>query len=150
MLVEVTALFADDDHDDHHALRALAQAHLGHPTRLCPHCASTAHGRPRSRTRGERLSISYARGLVVTARATARVGVDVEHTGQAVPDGLADLTHWTRSEAVLKATGTGLRRDPAGVRADEAHTLPLPLPDGWVGSVAVLDATEIDLAWLVR
>lgn len=112
---------------------------VGPTTRLCPRCGSTGHGRPRAAD-GVPLSLARADGVVLLARADAPVGVDVEAvTG---PDDDAALRAWTRAEAVLKAHGTGLARDPGTLGTDEqegVRTAAVPLPAGWVATVAVLD-----------
>jgi 4'-phosphopantetheinyl transferase len=99
--------------------------------RRCPACGSTGHGRPvllppSAAPLG--LSLSRAPGLVAVATSEAGpVGLDVESAGRAAFDGFADLAldpseqaatpeqrarTWARKEAVLKATGAGLRVDP--------------------------------------
>lgn len=59
---------------------------------------------------------------------------------------LAVTRAWTQKEAVLKARGTGLRDDPAATvtvvgRAEGAvagwAVRDVPVPDGWVASLAV-------------
>jgi phosphopantetheinyl transferase len=115
--------------------RAAAEHHLGDQvTRLCPHCGSADHGRPR--LPGRHLSLAYADGLVAIAVAPVPVGVDVERAGQQA---------WTRAEAVLKLTGQGVRRDPASVRDDEAWTLTLEAPAGYAATVAAAVALEVSL-----
>lgn len=135
--VHLTALWLPGA--DRQALRAAAHTHLGgRVTRLCPACASVEHGRPHAR--GRHVSLAYAPGLVLTATSTVPVGVDVE-TG--------DELAWTRVEAVLKCTGEALHRDPRTVRDDDAErvsTQRLPLPCGWVGTVATTMPTRISWA----
>lgn len=112
---------------------------LGPTTRLCPHCASTAHGRPRTAD-GVPLSLAYADGVVLVARSQGSpIGVDVEAGGP-------ELLAWTRVEAVLKAQGTGLRRDPADVGTDadeQVATAALDLPSGYAATVAVAGAAVL-------
>jgi 4'-phosphopantetheinyl transferase len=106
--------------------------------RTCPTCGAP-HGRPRlvDPASSLRISVSHSGNRVVVAIADrGDVGVDVEASGTELDvDGLgtsvltpaeraeldrspADLreigflTYWTRKEAVLKATGDGLRVDP--------------------------------------
>lgn len=124
-VVEVTALWRPGA--TRAELRAAAHDHLRvRVTRLCPRCGSTDHGRPHAR--GTHLSLAYAPGVVVVARAGTPVGVDVEPGPRST---------WTRLEAVLKCTGEGLVREQVGSDEEEGvHTRPLPLPAGWTGSVA--------------
>lgn len=126
------------------ALRQAAHDLLGgRVTRLCPACGSTAHGRPHRR--GTHVSLGYAPGVVLVATASTPVGVDVEE---------GDDAAWTRTEAVLKCTGEGLRRPPAEVGTDVEeglHTHRLPLPAGWVGTAvtrapAVLSCSAVSWA----
>lgn len=125
---------------DRSALRtgiaALVRHEIGVLTRLCPHCAATTHGRPRAS--GVYVSLAYAPGLAVLAwSSTTPLGVDVERTDAAPPPPFTVAT-WTATEAVLKLTGEGLRRDPATVRPEsEARLLPLDLPEGHTGWLAL-------------
>lgn len=126
---------------DRAALRAAVHAlavreQVGPLTRLCPHCAGTAHGRPRAP--GVHVSLAYAPGLAVLAWSpTTRLGVDVERSDAAAPPPFTAAT-WTAAEAVLKLTGEGLRRAPATVRPhEEARLTPLELPPGCTGWLAV-------------
>ena len=113
--------------------RAAAELHLGATvSRLCPHCGSADHGRPRLPER--HLSLAYAEGLVAIAVSDRPVGVDVERKGHLA---------WTRAEAVLKLTGEGVRRDPATVRDDQAWTLTLAPPAGYVATLASAGPLEV-------
>ncbi|GAA3386039.1 4'-phosphopantetheinyl transferase family protein [Cryptosporangium minutisporangium] len=110
-------------------LRVLGGAHLGvAPERLavsrsCPDC-DRPHGRPALPVAGWECSVSHSGDRVAVAIGrTGPLGVDVElverrgdvdvrdlvlsATEQASPDDL--VTYWVRKEAVLKATGEGLR-----------------------------------------
>ncbi|GAA4674797.1 hypothetical protein [Nocardioides nanhaiensis] len=118
------------------AVHAVAGEHLGVLGRLCPHCAATTHGRPRAP--GVHVSLAYAPGLAVLASSpTTPLGVDVERSDVAPPPPFTPSS-WTAVEAVLKLTGEGLRRDPATVRPhDEARLLPLDLPPGFTGWLAL-------------
>jgi 4'-phosphopantetheinyl transferase len=109
----------------------LAREH-GRVVRICPHCGGSDHGRPR--IGALHVSLAYAAGLVTVAVADVAVGVDAEALGPA--PALADRLAWTRTEAVLKLTGEGIRRDPASVSADEAWTTSLAAPPGYVASLA--------------
>jgi ribosomal protein S27AE len=108
--------------------------------RLCPRCGSSDHGRPWARGRGGTtyVSLAYADGIAVAAWSTVgAVGVDVERDDGRDAGVYGDLVAWTRAEAVLKATGEGLRRDPADL--PDAWTTPLlDLPTGYVGHLALL------------
>lgn len=145
--VEVTALWLPGRRrsTDRGLLREAAEDAVGPITRLCPHCAATGHGRPRAAD-GVPLSLAYADGVVLIARSPLPVGVDVEA-------GDARLREWTRVEAILKAHGTGLRRDPEDVGPDAAEgvvTAAVPLPEGWVGTVAVADSGATALEVVLR
>ena len=109
-----------------------------------PDCARTAAARSTDvrDSPSDRLSLSYAPGLVAIAVADEPVGVDVEAIGPA-PAGFADRLAWTRAEAVLKLTGEGVRRDPATVRDDEAWTRTLSAPTGYVASLAAAASVEL-------
>lgn len=119
--------------------------------RRCPRCGSAAHGVPLAdRADGgpvPRLSLSRGGDLVVVALSDAgAVGVDVEpvhpvgEEPRARHDGLAGvvlapgeppadgahglLRTWARTEAVLKAAGTGLAVDPRALRVSDAAGRP--------------------------
>ena len=118
--------------------------------RRCPRCGSATHGVPvADRADGgvvPRLSLSRAAGLVVVALSDAGpVGVDVEpvHEPDAGPRPPGDLAAvvlapgewpaagphgllrtWARTEAVLKAAGTGLAVDPRALRVSDAAGRP--------------------------
>lgn len=168
MHVEVTALLLPGA--DRPALRSAVESYVGPTTRLCPRCGSAAHGRPHARRHGPahapadspadpaptHLSIAYAPGLAVVARADGPVGVDVEPADRTPPPGVPDLAAWTRVEAVLKLTGEGLARDPAGVGDDEAERVvaqPLPLGTlpgpAHVGTVATRGPARLVLRTVV-
>lgn len=92
-------------------------------TAACPDCGGP-HGRPESP--GLHVSLSHAGGVVVAAASGVAVGVDVEaRVGRRerldaidALTGVRDIRSWTRTEAVLKADGRGLRVDPAEVVFD--------------------------------
>jgi len=98
---------------DRPALRARAEAELcaatgaRRVTRLCPRCGSSRHGQPRLVGTDLTASISYADVLALVAWGRGPLGVDVEAAGPAV-DGVGDRAAWTRTEALLKATGRGV------------------------------------------
>jgi 4'-phosphopantetheinyl transferase len=115
--------------------------------RSCPRCGSSEHGRPRLRTGGDPpyLSLSYTGDLAVAAWTwDGPIGVDIERVGPPVGE-FGDRREWTRTEAVLKATGEGLIRDPSDL--PDLWTAPLPLPPGWVGTVAVAGVENAEFSW---
>lgn len=131
----------------------------------CETCGGLDHGRPE--VEGLYVSLATAESLVVVATSEqVPLGVDVEPARAARFSGFdevalspaevaalaalpaderaaARVRWWTRKEALLKATGTGLRTDP--------RLLPVQLPDprvrdvdvhpGYVCSVAVLSGS---------
>ncbi len=147
--------------------------------RSCPRC-ERAHGKPILRGAGApHVSISHSAELIALAvTEAAPIGVDVEavverdHAGlaatflagtEAVDGPAAFYTLWTRKEAVVKATGDGLRMpltevlvgDPAGpARLISYGGAQLPsclrdlrLEPGYAGAVAVLadGPLEVDI-----
>lgn len=119
------------------AVSAVAAARYGELTRLCPHCGSTAHGRPRIAGRPDlHASVSYADGLALLVVGTVPLGADVEAEGPA-PAGFADRAAWTAREAALKLTGDGLRRDPWAAPPHGIEVAGLTgLPPGYTGALA--------------
>ncbi|TQS43696.1 4'-phosphopantetheinyl transferase superfamily protein [Cryptosporangium phraense] len=153
-------------------LRLVAGAHLGvEPralpiSRACPDC-DRPHGRPTLPADGWECSVSHSGDRVAVAIGrTGPLGVDVEEITDRpdvrdlvlAPDQDGELvTYWVRKEAVLKATGEGLRvaltevvvtspdDPPALVRAHRADlpartTLRTLQPgDGYRACLAALD-----------
>jgi 4'-phosphopantetheinyl transferase len=101
----------------------------------CAHCGGTDHGQPAATGPGRVfLSLSRAGGRVaVAASLTAPVGVDIESPDRVAAAGFDDVAFtqreraglragprgaddrarlWAAKEALLKAEGRGLRRDP--------------------------------------
>ena len=116
----------------------------------CPDCGGP-HGRPVAAGSGLHLSLAHGLDAVVAAASDRPVGVDIEAFTQSA-DVLADIgsltgersvLRWTRTEAILKADGRGLRVDPAQVVIDGTR--------GWVDdSAARYDLSEVQLADGVR
>lgn len=122
-------------------------AEVGQVSRLCPACGSSDHGRPRlTGPKPRHLSLAYADGLALVAVADRAVGVDLERAGPA-PEGFADRQAWTTYEALVKATGEGIRRDPADLDRIDAQTAWLSLPAPYVGTVATLGRAPIRVTW---
>lgn len=118
--------------------------HLVQITARCVDCGG-AHGQriviaPES-ARLVRLSASYTGDFVVVAASRRTIGIDAEKREDAAARATAidevagpsadALLHWTRVEAVLKAIGTGLRRDPREVKIS--------------GTAATIDGRAFDL-----
>lgn len=136
--------------DANTALRTLVTRIYGHdpgrPTRACPSCGSSNHGRPMFRTptheptarhrqlTHHHVSISRTLDRNVTALAycpSHPVGIDIETVNAAAFDGFdavglhpnercrndRERTQlWVRKEALLKAHGTGLATDPRRIQ----------------------------------
>jgi 4'-phosphopantetheinyl transferase len=153
------------------ALRSLLGDELAMPPAAVPLAAGPA-GQPVLAGRAPRLHVSCSAsgdlGVVALGRGR-RIGVDVEGLvpwsadvleerwlcpGErralvALPEAdrpLATARAWTQKEAVLKARGTGLREDPAGIRTPLGQpdgvvagwrVREIPVPGGWVASLAV-------------
>ncbi|MGH1503063.1 MAG: 4'-phosphopantetheinyl transferase family protein [Acidimicrobiales bacterium] len=151
--------------------------------RSCDDCGRP-HGRPVVVTDADEpphVSISHAGGWVVVAVADAPVGVDVEETsrwsdavaqlvdqvaapGETIPiddGGSAFFSAWTRKEAVLKATGDGLRvamrevrigatESEVGGRRYPSRVEAFEVGPGHVGAVAVLDDQPLEVRLLER
>ena len=134
-------------------LRARAEAHLAtelglsRVARLCLRCGSRSHGQPLAvgATDVVRLSMAYTDDVVLVAWSSVPIGVDVERDlpGRDAGD-YGDLRRWTRTEAIVKATGQGLGREP--VDLPDLWTAPLPLPEGWIGTVACTERAELSWA----
>jgi 4'-phosphopantetheinyl transferase len=173
-------------HATAHALVRLALGRLLDRTpaqlrfdRTCPQCGEP-HGKPRLIGAGPEFSLTHSGGIVGVAVAEVPVGVDVEdiahhHSDPVLEDealtaaeraGLDDasvaerpaafLQLWTRKEAVLKATGTGLTvplRDVVVVPTGEPGALlpgsrslriwNLTPGTGFVGALAAESVTEL-------
>jgi 4'-phosphopantetheinyl transferase len=88
----------------------------------CPDCGGP-HGAPSIHGANVFVSLAHCASMVVAvASLRGPVGVDVEERTEASPGRLAaiealtgegSLRRWTRTEAILKADGRGLRVDPA-------------------------------------
>ncbi|GAA3127475.1 4'-phosphopantetheinyl transferase [Kribbella aluminosa] len=143
--------------------------------RTCPECGKP-HGKVRA-SGGVELSVTHSGDLVGVAFADRPVGLDVERIDPAVDvdavarialtadevrdlsryDGIAKLsaftTYWTRKEAVVKATGEGLRGDlraaaPRGIQlleldAGPDHRAALAVTSAEPPVVHIHDATHL-------
>ncbi len=142
--------------------------------RSCPNCAEP-HGKPQVVGGGVHVSISHSGQLVALAvTEVAPIGVDVEVISGRDVTGLARsvvgpdepvgtprdfYTYWCRKEAIVKATGDGLRVPLLGVvtsRADRPARLvsyqgaaldcavaDIPAGDGYAAAVALLAPGEL-------
>jgi 4'-phosphopantetheinyl transferase len=151
-------------------------------TRRCDHCGSTEHGRPVVAAPATAFaSLSRAGALVAVAVSrTSPVGVDIESLDALASAGFDDVALtaaeralveasgdrtllrgllWTSKEALLKATGEGLRVDPAHVGFDahrrlvhwsargarpRAQLAPVDAGAGYVGTVALVQGGNRD------
>ena len=134
----------------------------------CP-CCGEPHGRPAVAGGGPHFSLSHADDLVLIAFARVPVGADVERrvspttveqtVGALHPDERAEITAlpaaarplaftrcWTRKEAYLKGTGSGLGEDPSVTYVGSGPTpatvpgwrlLDLTVPDDYAAAVAL-------------
>jgi 4'-phosphopantetheinyl transferase len=130
--------------------------------RTCPECGKP-HGKVRAD--GVELSVTHSGELVGVAIGDHPVGLDVEKVDPGLdvdavarmalaPHELQELswydgiekalvftTYWTRKEAVVKATGDGLRVDLRTVFApDGMHLVELAVDPGHVAALAVVSA----------
>lgn len=104
---------------------ALAAGGIREVTHHCAHCGSADHGQPFAENVGG-LSLSHAGGVTLVAIADGPVGIDHEAIGAAAPANVVahpsetgdPLRLWVRKEAILKATGRGLRVDPTSFWID--------------------------------
>jgi phosphopantetheinyl transferase len=128
---------SDGGRDDRGLLAEVAARLLGVATgdvtveHRCAHCGGTDHGQPEATGLGRVfLSLSRAGGRVAVAGSlTAPVGVDIESVERVASAGFDDVAFtareraglrgvhdrarlWAAKEALLKAEGRGLRRDP--------------------------------------
>lgn len=166
--------------------RAAAGAEVAEPpqaivlNRSCPDCGEP-HGKPQIIGHDLEISIAHSGDLVAVACSRAgAVGIDVESRAatrgvdhrdlgrsvcstfelQDVIDWPTFLTYWTRKEAILKATGHGLRlpmtevvvsapHEPPTLLAFPAATVPicqlatLDVGPNHIGAVAVLTAAAL-------
>jgi 4'-phosphopantetheinyl transferase len=129
--------------------------------RACPECGKP-HGKVRAE--GVELSVTHSGELVGVAVANDPVGLDVEQLDPDLDvDGVARLSlspaearelsrydgiektrvftqYWTRKEALVKATGDGLRVDLRTVVADGMQVRELPVGPDHVAALAVVAA----------
>ncbi|MEV0284410.1 4'-phosphopantetheinyl transferase superfamily protein [Kribbella sp. NPDC050820] len=129
--------------------------------RTCPNCGKP-HGKVRAD--GVELSVTHSGELVGVAVSERPVGLDVEKVDPAIDiDGLARLSlaeaeiaqlvtaadkpraflrQWTRKEAIVKATGAGLREDLRTITGvpEGMQVIELPVDPGYSAALAVVSA----------
>lgn len=129
--------------------------------RTCPDCGKP-HGKVRAD--GAELSVTHSGDLVGVAITDRPVGLDVEKVDPGIDvDGLARIalsegelaalprneqrvhaftTYWTRKEAIVKATGDGLRTDLRTITGPPAgfHVRDLDVDPGYAAALAVVSA----------
>jgi 4'-phosphopantetheinyl transferase len=134
--------------------------------RTCPDCGKP-HGKVRAD--GAELSVTHSGDLVGVAISDRAVGLDVEKVDPGIDvDGLAKIsladeeiaslaeydattraraftTYWTRKEAVLKATGDGLRKDLRTItgQPDGFQLVELEVELGYVAALAVVSGEPV-------
>lgn len=163
--------------ETHHS-RVVLHPAMGHanPQRARPASAEVLAGRTANTSLGQVwTSVSRCAPVIVVATALTPVGIDIEtlQTPRQATE-LVTLLHphdqralgalrqkrlvhevtaaWTRKEAMLKALGTGLLRDPAlDVVGTQRHPAQ---PDGWSSLSAplntVMTSYYLGLAWRTR
>lgn len=111
-------------------LRLAVAHHTGVPAdrlrvvRRCPSCRAP-HGRPRLPDHPLAVSVAHSgRRVVVAVGDHGALGVDVERLGADHPP--AELARWCRREAVVKATGDGLRVRVRDVAVSRTRLLAYP------------------------
>ncbi|MGW7680148.1 4'-phosphopantetheinyl transferase family protein [Kribbella sp. NPDC054772] len=131
--------------------------------RTCPECAKP-HGKVR--TPGAELSVTHSGDLVGVAFAEQPVGLDVEQIDSTIDvdavarialapaeaqelngyDGIAKAraftTYWTRKEAVLKATGEGLRGDLRAAVPPGMHVIDLEVGADHRAALAIISRAQ--------
>jgi 4'-phosphopantetheinyl transferase len=164
-------------------LRVVAGRQLGRPARqvvidrACPDC-DRQHGKPRLRdAAGLQVSVSHSGELIAVATTSAApIGVDLELVterdylglaraflapGETVDGPDSFYTLWTRKEAIIKATGDGLRMplprvavSPAGVAPElvgyadtelSCSMADLQPRSGYIGALAILAAGTVEV-----